>query len=158
MNLQLKKIDMSSILDDSVVVLIGKRNTGKSYLTKDLLYYHRDVPVVTVISPTEQANKFYSNIDPITAIEDLIKLSKPDKNEKIIFVWPEGILPGISQEKLVDYKWLFENHFNENHLLVLGINSKSVQRDTVKYFNSLSVYDHSLNSVSYTHLTLPTKA
>ena len=74
-------------------------------------------------------------------------------------MWPEGILPGISQEKIVDYKWLFENHFNENHLLVLGINSKSVEKGVVKYFNSLSVYDHSLNllnSVSYTHLTLPT--
>ena len=64
MNLQLKKFDMSSIQDDSVVVLIGKRNTGKSYLTKDLLYYHQDVPVGTVISPTEQANRFYSDIVP----------------------------------------------------------------------------------------------
>ena len=34
MNLQLKKFNMSSIKDDSVVVLIGKRNTGKSYLNK----------------------------------------------------------------------------------------------------------------------------
>ena len=70
MNLQLKKFDMSSIADDSVVVLIGKRNTGKSYLTKDLLYYHQDVPVGTVISPTEQANHFYSNIIPPIFIHD----------------------------------------------------------------------------------------
>lgn len=70
MNLQLKKFDMSSIQDDSVVVLIGKRNTGKSFLTKDLLYYHQDVPVGTVISPTEQANKFYSNIIPPIFIHD----------------------------------------------------------------------------------------
>ena len=103
---------------------------------------------VRVIGSNIKLDRFYSNINPITAIEDLIELSEPDKNEKIIFVWPEGILPGISQEKIVDYKWLFENHFNENHLLVLGINSKSVQRDTVKYFNSLSVYDHSLNLLS----------
>ncbi len=100
---------------------------------------------VRVIGSNIKLDRFYYNIDPITAIEDLIELSKPDKNEKTIFVWPEGILPGISQEKLVDYKWLFENHFNENHLLVLGINSKSVEKGVVKYFNSLSVYDHSLN-------------
>ena len=70
MNLQLKRFDMSSIQDDSVVVLIGKRNTGKSFLTKDLLYYHQDIPVGTVISPTEQANKFYSNIVPPIFIHD----------------------------------------------------------------------------------------
>ena len=64
MNLQLKKFEMSSIGDDSVVVLIGKRNTGKSYLTKDMLYYKQDLPAGTVISPTENANKFYGNIIP----------------------------------------------------------------------------------------------
>ena len=110
---------------------------------------------VRVIGSNIKLDRFYYNIDPIKAIEDLIYLSKPNKNEKIIFVWPEGILPGISQEKLVDYKQLFENHFNENHLLVLGINSKSNDRGVVKYFNSLSVYDHSLNLLnSYNKIKL----
>jgi hypothetical protein len=70
MNLQLKKFNMSSISDNSVVVLIGKRNTGKSYLVKDLLFYQQDIPVGSVISPTEQANKFYSNIIPPIFIHD----------------------------------------------------------------------------------------
>ena len=34
MNLELKKFDMSEITSDKVVVLIGKRNTGKSFLVK----------------------------------------------------------------------------------------------------------------------------
>ncbi len=110
---------------------------------------------VRIIGSNIKLDRFYSDINPITAIEDLIELSEPDKNEKIIFVWPEGILPGISQKKLVDYKWLFENHFNENHLLVLGINSKSKDKGVVKYFNSLSVYDHSLNLLnSYNKINL----
>ena len=37
MNLKLKKFDMASIKDDKVVVFIGKRETGKSFLVKDLL-------------------------------------------------------------------------------------------------------------------------
>ena len=45
LNIQLKKFDMKSIKDDKVVVLIGKRDTGKSFLVKDLLYYHQDIPV-----------------------------------------------------------------------------------------------------------------
>jgi hypothetical protein len=58
------------IKDDSVVVMIGKRNTGKSFLTKDLLFYHQDIPAGTVISPTENANKFYGNIIPPIFIHD----------------------------------------------------------------------------------------
>ncbi len=100
---------------------------------------------VRIISSNIKLDRFYDNIDPITAIENLIEVSKPDKRKKTMFVWPEGILPGISQDKLIDYKWLFEKNFNENHLIVIGINSKSIEKSEIKYFNSLSVYDHNLN-------------
>jgi len=69
-NIQLKKFDMNSIKPDKVVVFIGKRETGKSFLCKDLLYYHRNIPVGTVISATECANCFYSNIIPSMFIHD----------------------------------------------------------------------------------------
>lgn len=61
---------MKKIKDDEVVVLIGKRNTGKSFLTRDLLYHHKDMPAGTVISPTEGANKFYSNMIPPILIHE----------------------------------------------------------------------------------------
>ena len=37
MEIQLRKFDISQIKDDKVVVLIGKRDTGKSFLCKDIL-------------------------------------------------------------------------------------------------------------------------
>jgi hypothetical protein len=52
------------INDDAVVVFIGKRNTGKSYLIKDLLYHKRSFPIGIVVSATEGANNFYSKIIP----------------------------------------------------------------------------------------------
>ena len=64
MDLQMQKFNISSIASDQVVVFVGKRNTGKSFLCKDLLYYHQDIPVGTVISATEGANQFYSSIVP----------------------------------------------------------------------------------------------
>lgn len=63
-NLNLRKFDIGSIGDDKVVVLIGKRNTGKSFLVRDMLYHQRDIPIGTVISPTEVANRFFSLIVP----------------------------------------------------------------------------------------------
>jgi hypothetical protein len=70
MQLHLRKFDPASIASDKVLVFLGKRNTGKSYLVKDILFYQRDIPVGTVISPTESANKFYSNIVPGLFIHD----------------------------------------------------------------------------------------
>lgn len=70
MDLRLRKFDMSSIADDKVICLIGKRDTGKSFLCKDLLYHHQDVPVGTVISATESANQFYGNMIPPLFIHD----------------------------------------------------------------------------------------
>mgnify|MGYP001335964300 CR=1 FL=1 len=64
LNLQLRKFNMEWIDDDKVVVLIGKRETGKSYLTRDLLAHHQNIPIGTVISGTEGANSFYTKFVP----------------------------------------------------------------------------------------------
>ena len=94
-------------------------------------------------------DRFYSGEGPLSTIEDLINISSPNKKEKTIFIWPEGILPGISQDQIQSYDYLFNESFNENHLLILGINNKSEVNDQVKYYNSLSVYDHNLNLLNY---------
>jgi hypothetical protein len=70
MNLELRKFDIANIASDKVCVFIGKRETGKSFLVKDLLYNHRNLPIGTVISGTEAANTFYGNIVPSLFIHD----------------------------------------------------------------------------------------
>jgi len=70
MNLELKRFDMKNISfkpnesKGPVVVLIGRRDTGKSFLVRDLLYYHQDIPIGTVISGTEEGNGFYGKMVP----------------------------------------------------------------------------------------------
>jgi hypothetical protein len=76
MTLELKKFDMKRItfLKDEnkgpVVVLIGRRDTGKSYLVRDILFHHRDIPICTVISGTEAGNGFYAAHVPKLFIHD----------------------------------------------------------------------------------------
>lgn len=76
MTLELKKFDMRSISfrnqgsSGPCIVLIGRRDTGKSYLVRDLLYYHQDIPIGTVISGTEAGNSFYGNHIPKLFIHD----------------------------------------------------------------------------------------
>jgi hypothetical protein len=47
-----------------VIFLLGRRDTGKSFLVRDLLYYHQDIPIGTVISGTEEGNGFYGKMVP----------------------------------------------------------------------------------------------
>jgi len=75
-SLELKKFDMRSITFKSdenkgpVIVFIGRRDTGKSYLVRDLLYHHQDIPIGTVISGTEASNSFYADHVPKLFIHD----------------------------------------------------------------------------------------
>jgi len=70
MALELKKFSMKNISfapnenKGPVVVLIGRRDTGKSFLVRDLLYYQQSIPIGTVISGTEEGNGFYSSHVP----------------------------------------------------------------------------------------------
>jgi hypothetical protein len=70
MNLELAKFDMKAISfrpDENkgpVIVLIGRRDTGKSFLVQDLMFHHQDIPIGTVISGTEEGNGFYAKMVP----------------------------------------------------------------------------------------------
>tara|TARA_B100001063_G_scaffold244151_2_gene276281 strand:- start:4 stop:840 length:837 start_codon:yes stop_codon:yes gene_type:complete len=76
MTLELKKFDMKNITfkpnenKGPVIVLIGRRDTGKSFLVRDLLFYKQDIPIGTVISGTEEGNGFYGKHVPKLFIHD----------------------------------------------------------------------------------------
>ena len=76
MNLELKKFNMKTIqfkpneTQGPVIVFIGRRDTGKSFLVRDLLHHHQDIPIGTVISGTEAGNGFYSKMVPKLFIHD----------------------------------------------------------------------------------------
>ncbi len=110
---------------------------------------------IRVISSNVSIDRFYKDTDPISVIDDLIKISSPQNNENMIFIWPEGILPDISKDQLSEYKFLFENEFNENHILLIGINEIEEQSQIIRYFNSLTIYDHKLEILdSYNKVNL----
>ena len=70
-DLSLTKFDMNQmrfsphVNKAPVIVLMGKRDTGKSWLVHDILYHLRDcLPAGAVISASEQCNHFYRDIVP----------------------------------------------------------------------------------------------
>lgn len=90
MTFNIRKFDMKMLVDrcaiDShkspMIVFIGKKDTGKSFLLKDVLFYTKDCfPIGTVISGSEVANGFFQEIVPSKLIYDKYK---PEIVESII--------------------------------------------------------------------------
>jgi hypothetical protein len=82
MNFQIKKFNINTIRErcemDSrkspMIVVIGKKDTGKSFLVRDILYNVKDeFPIGTVISATEVANEFFQHMVPSKLIHDKYK-------------------------------------------------------------------------------------
>ena len=138
MTLELRKFDMPNFPDGKVVVFIGKRETGKSFLVRDLLYYKQDMPVGCVISGTEGANAFYSKILPgifihnqfsDTVVHNYIKRQKKavkafQSNSKIdprAFLILDDCLYDPSWTKNTDIRALFMNgrHFRSTFIITM---------------------------------------
>ena len=82
---------MANLANGKVCLALGKRNTGKSYLIRDILFYKQDVSSAVAISATEQANGFYSTMMPplfiyeefdIQIIDNVLKRQRLLLNEK----------------------------------------------------------------------------
>ena len=65
MNLQLKKFNPKTMRDNSIVVFIAKRMSGKSTCVKDIMYHKRSkLAAGVVMSGTEEGNGYYKEFIP----------------------------------------------------------------------------------------------
>jgi hypothetical protein len=62
--IKLKKFDLKNMAEHATMAMIAKRASGKSYLTREILYHKRHIPASVVISKTEKLNKFYGDFVP----------------------------------------------------------------------------------------------
>jgi hypothetical protein len=69
-SLKIKRFDIKSMPDNVTIAMIAKRASGKSYLTKEILFHKRDIPLTIAISKTEKLNKFYADFIPDIYIFD----------------------------------------------------------------------------------------
>lgn len=70
MKLELKKFNPQEMKQDSILVFIGRRRSGKTFLLKDIISYHKDIKIGLVISPTEVSNQFFQKFIPNILIYD----------------------------------------------------------------------------------------
>jgi hypothetical protein len=60
----IKKFDIHNMVDYCTIAIIAKRASGKSFLTKEIMFQKRNIVSTVVISRTEKLNSFYSEFIP----------------------------------------------------------------------------------------------
>lgn len=100
MNLNKFKVlefDLKTMVENPAIVMIAKRGSGKSYITRDIIYYYRDIPGGVVIAPTDRMHPFFKfffpdlyihyNIDEIILkkilVRQTIMMQKRDAKKKM---------------------------------------------------------------------------
>ncbi len=68
--LRIKKFNIKDMPDNVTIAMIAKRASGKSYLTREILFHKKDIPTAMAISKTEKLNKFYGEFIPDIFIYD----------------------------------------------------------------------------------------
>jgi len=62
--LQIKKFNIHEMVDHCTIAMIAKRATGKSFLTREIMFQKRNISTAVAISRTEKLNNFYSEFIP----------------------------------------------------------------------------------------------
>ncbi|AGF85374.1 packaging ATPase [Moumouvirus goulette] len=55
---------LEKMVIDPSIVMIAKRGSGKSFITRDIIYHYRHIPGGVVIAPTDKMNSFYKYFFP----------------------------------------------------------------------------------------------
>lgn len=61
---QILEFNLSKMVENPSIVMIAKRGSGKSFITRELLYHYRHMPGGVVIAPTDKMNHFYKYFFP----------------------------------------------------------------------------------------------
>ena len=98
---------------------------------------------IKIVSPNFELKYNLSESETLDRIKKLIRYSNVDKNEKTLFIWPEGALSGKYFFEIKKYKNLIKENFSSEQLIILGINTLDKKEN--KFFNSFIIMDHNLN-------------
>jgi hypothetical protein len=66
--LPIREFNLDEMCENPSIIMIAKRGSGKSWITKAILHKYRHIPVGLVISPTDKDNPFFVDFFPDTFI------------------------------------------------------------------------------------------
>ena len=92
---------LEKMVDHPSIVMIAKRGSGKSFITRDIIYHYRNIPGGAVIAPTDRMNSFYKYFFPDLFIHYDIK-------EEVLakILRRQALIVEKSKQKEKEHKWV----------------------------------------------------
>ena len=136
------------------ILLFGVANLIYGYLnlnSKKNFNIKKNINIVSVSTDVSLERFYSSKVDEYSIIENLINLSDTKRflGEKTFFVWPEGVLPSTNVNDIMFYKELFEQNFDDNHYIAIGLNREETINGKKFFYNSLALIDSNANLIAY---------
>lgn len=63
-NISFDKFNLDEMCSHPAIVMVAKRGSGKSYVTRAIMNHYRKIPAGIVISPTDEVDPFFSEFFP----------------------------------------------------------------------------------------------
>ena len=127
-----------------ILILIYGNSQKQKFLVKEEKKINY---TIRIIGSNISLDRFYKDTLDKEIIEELILISSPEKNKKIFFLWPEGMLPNLYQDEMKVFSKSFKNNFDENHIIGIGLTKREYINNEYEFYNSFSVFDYNLNLI-----------
>ena len=143
--IQFKKILINSFF--LFIILISNYLFGK-IIIKNAEFNQFDDFKVKIVQPNIDIAKTWGIENEKRNLITLLNLSRVNKDEKTLIVWPEGMIQQTNPKDLYKYKDYFNKNFSKNHLIIVGLTNPSVLGNKINFYNSLVVLNNNAEVVS----------
>jgi apolipoprotein N-acyltransferase len=142
---QFKKILINSFF--LFFILISNYLFGK-IIIKNTEFIHYNDFKIKIVQPNINIAKTWGIENEKRNLNLLLSLSKVNKDEKTLIVWPEGMIQQTNPKDLHKYKEYFNKNFSKNHLIIVGVTNPSITGNKINFYNSLVVLNNNAEVVS----------
>ena len=142
---QLKKILINSFF--LFTILISNYLFGKIIIKNSEFNQFNDFKI-KIVQPNIDIAKTWGIENEKRNLITLLNLSRANKDEKTLIVWPEGMIQQTNPKDLYKYKDYFNKNFSKNHLVIVGVTNPSILGNKINFYNSLVVLNNNADVVS----------
>ena len=131
-----------SILIILFLVIYGNYEINKN---RKLLNNTNQSLFVKIISPNFDLEYGLNEREIEERFKKLIRYSDPKKNQKTVFIWPEGVFSGYSFDEVSIFKEMIRTNFSKEHIIIFGANK--LDKKTGNFFNSMVVVNNNFKLI-----------
>ena len=101
--------------------------------------------LVRIVSPNFDLKYNLSKSNIEERFKKIIRYSEPDKNQKTIFIWPEGVFSGYSYNDILPFKNHILKNFSKKHQIIFGTNR--IDEVSGRFYNSMLIVNNNFDII-----------